>query len=335
MTKQQKLCIKDITGNISEFEKRILNEWLAKSSNNKNEYEQLNRIWKGSEASQLLEMPDVNLQLENISSIIGNDVNMGKKKFIENILPTKIVDNWKPILASSVLLLIIASLYFVSSNSDLRPNTEVIKTAENKVYEFSLPEGSYVKLIGNSSISYTEEFGEQNREIILKGEGFFSVKKDKHPFLIQTENAKVKVTGTQLYVLSKENITRVFVKEGKVNYYSKNTADSGHEIKIGQIGVVSGNKKSVMPIDISPARAVDWMNGKFDCERKSLNEIINELEVYYDVKIEATKAALNKGKLTGTFTGEKIESILDMICLALHLDYVKRSDGYFIKTIDK
>jgi len=335
MTQQQKLCIKEITGNISDSEKQILNEWLFRSSENKDEYEQLNRIWKGSEASQLLEMPDVNLQLENISSIIGNDVNMGKKKFIENILPTKIVDNWKPILASSVLLLVIASLYFVSSNSDLQPNTDVIKTAENKVYEFSLPEGSFVKLNGNSSVSYSKEFGEQNREIVLNGEGFFSVKKGKHPFLIQTENAKVKVTGTQLYVLSKENITRVFVKEGKVNYYSKNTADSGHEIKIGQIGVVSGNKKSVMPIDISPARAVDWMNGKFDYEREPLEKIINELEVYYGVKIKATKAALSAGKLTGTFSGEKIENILDMITLALHLNYEKNDGGYFIKTINK
>lgn len=334
MTQKQKLCIKDITGNISDSERKILDEWLIRSLENKNEYEKLKKIWKGSEATQLLDIPDVNLQWENISSKIVNETSMEKKKFFENIFPIKIINNWKPILTSAVII-VSASLYFFFSNSDFQPNDNVIKTAESKVYEFSLPEGSYVKLSRNSSVSYSNEFGEQNREIILKGEGFFSVKKSKHPFLIQTENAEVKVTGTQLYVLARENTTRVFVKEGKVNYYSKNSADNGHEIKIGQMGVVSGNKKCSMPININPVRAVDLMNGKFNYESESLDKIIDELKVYYDVEIEATKAALNKGKLTGTFIGEKIENILDMICLALHLDYEKRSGGYFIKTINK
>jgi transmembrane sensor len=334
MTQQQKLCIKDITGNISGSEKKILNEWLVRSSENKNEYEQLNEIWKESEASQFIEPPDVNLQWENISSKIVNEINSEKKKIFEDILSQSIIDNWKPILAGAVVILI-ASLYLFFSNPNSQSSTNVIKTAANKVYEFSLPEGSYVKLSGNSSVSYSKEFGKQDRKIVLIGEGFFSVKKGKHPFLIQTKNAEVKVTGTQLYVLAKDNTTRVYVKEGKVNYFSKNPADSGHEIKIGQIGVVSGNKKSVMPIDISPARAVEWMNGKFDYEGESLEKIINELEVYYDVKIDATRTALCAGKLTGTFSGEKIENILDMVTLALHLNYEKKGSGYFIKTIDK
>jgi transmembrane sensor len=334
MTQQQKLCIKCITGNISEPEKRELDKWLAQSSNNKNEFEQLNNIWKRSEVSQLLKIPDVNLQWEEIRSKIENKSCARNAEFSKDILWEKIIDNWKPVFTSAILLVIIA-LYFVYNNSEIQKNTILIKAGKNQIKEFSLPEGSYVKLSSNSSISYTEEFGEQNREIFLKGEGFFSVKKSKHPFLIQTENAEVKVTGTQFYVLANENVTRIYVKEGKVNYFSKNPVDAGREIARGQIGIVSKHKNAGKPVNVNPELAVDWMNGKFDYERKPLDEIINELEVYYDVKIEATKEALNTGKLTGTFSGEKIENILDMICLALHLDYEKRYGGYFIKTIDK
>mgnify|MGYP001472807545 FL=1 len=60
-----------------------------------------------------------------------------------------------------------------------------------------LPDGSTVKLNSGSSITYPEMFLDDRREVVLKGEGFFDVKKNqKQPFIVMANKAKVKVLGT-------------------------------------------------------------------------------------------------------------------------------------------
>ena len=50
-------------------------------------------------------------------------------------------------------------------------------------------------------LSYPVKFGKNNRQVVLDGEAYFDVTKDKSkPFIVQTDNYNVEVLGTQFDV---------------------------------------------------------------------------------------------------------------------------------------
>src|SRR5699024_6685187 len=64
-----------------------------------------------------------------------------------------------------------------------------------------LPDGSKVILNSNSSISYTDGFAKDKRELTLQGEGFFQVTKDPaRPFTVHTGNIATTALGTSFNV---------------------------------------------------------------------------------------------------------------------------------------
>jgi ferric-dicitrate binding protein FerR (iron transport regulator) len=66
-----------------------------------------------------------------------------------------------------------------------------------------LEDGSVVYLAEQSSLKYPDRFAEDKREVILQGEAFFEVKKQtERPFIIDTDIAKVEVTGTSFKIKS-------------------------------------------------------------------------------------------------------------------------------------
>src|SRR5690606_14332062 len=60
-----------------------------------------------------------------------------------------------------------------------------------------LPDGSRVVLNSRSSITYSTDFGNGQREMFLLGEAFFEVAKDTlRPFIVHTGNLSTRALGT-------------------------------------------------------------------------------------------------------------------------------------------
>ena len=65
----------------------------------------------------------------------------------------------------------------------------------------TLVDGTNVWLNARTSLSYPVKFGKNNRQVVLDGEAYFDVTKDKSkPFIVQTDNYNVEVLGTQFDV---------------------------------------------------------------------------------------------------------------------------------------
>ncbi|GGH12189.1 FecR family protein [Sphingobacterium alkalisoli] len=68
---------------------------------------------------------------------------------------------------------------------------------------FTLPDGTKVWLNADSKISFALQFIKKTREIILDGEAYFEVSKDKdHPFIVKSNGQQIEVLGTQFNVNS-------------------------------------------------------------------------------------------------------------------------------------
>ena len=65
----------------------------------------------------------------------------------------------------------------------------------------TLVDGTNVWLNARTSLSYPVKFGKNNRQVVLDGEAYFDVTKDKSkPFIVQTDNYNVEVLGTKFDV---------------------------------------------------------------------------------------------------------------------------------------
>ena len=79
-----------------------------------------------------------------------------------------------------------------------------ITTYQNKEYWVTLDDGTLVHLNDNSRLIYPEQFGDR-RDVILDGEAYFMVAKDKsRQFVVHTPQGDVRVHGTEFMVNTRD-----------------------------------------------------------------------------------------------------------------------------------
>jgi transmembrane sensor len=324
------LCIKAITGNINEVEKTVLASWLKKSSNNQKEFEQLKNVWNGIANFEQVSIPNIDVEWDKLHDrIINQGVSSDNKtKWYEFIPELLFKPLYKPAIASLVLIILLL-VYIIQLKDEHFPIVSVsTKAGEKKT--ITLSDGSSVLLNYSSKIEYPKEFSE-TREVKLDGEAFFSVTKNAKQFRVKTANAVVSVLGTKFTIKSLGTKTDVFVKEGKVNLKQLSSNLKGVNLSTGQKSFVIANMLPSAPEIVDSGEELTWLNNVLTFNHTSLYEIKSELERLYGIPILIQTEEIGKLTLTGSFKVEtKIDSVLDMICLALDLKYEKLQHEYTI-----
>ncbi len=331
------ICIKSITGDIEESEKKLLNSWLNESEANRKEFNKLETIWKSTLPNNLPEFPSVDSEWIRLNEKINSaeSENSLIETPIEKIfqfIRFSLIPGLKPALSGAVVLAFLISAVILLTRINSVPVMKTITTADSQRENITLPDGSLVNLNNNSTLEYPESFGKENREVKLNGEAFFSVAKDaRHPFVIKTSNAKVTVLGTKFDVCSRTELTKVFVKEGKVKLSNNKSDLKSVKLTSGQMGTIVKNEAPVAEnagFNFLPG----WINGKLEFDRTKLSAIFNELERFYHIKIITNKVDVNDQTLTGTFISSNADSVLAMICLAEDLKFEKQNNSYIISS---
>jgi len=207
----------------------------------------------------------------------------------------------------------------VNINSELGIREEVI----------SLSDGSKIYLNAGSELSYSKDYGSENRKVSLYGEAYFDVKKGINPFIISTEYAEITVLGTKFNVRSRDDGFEVGVNEGTVKV--KNDLQS---MEISQGEQIDINSK--YPETFTASKITDfypgWKNNKLICDNRSLLKICDELERIYNVKInfqnESQKDILISGIIN--LNTSNLESVLSSISLLSKLEFKLRGDSYIV-----
>lgn len=326
------LCIKNLANNISSNEKELLTDWLDKSNQNKLEYKKLEQIWNSTSPNKI--EYELNFDKEwsnlknNISTKTENQITSSNPiiNFISSLFPPKLQPIW--MMGVAVILVVSSILVFKSYNST--KNLKIITTVNNQRLEVLLPDGSLVRLNSDSEIQFYKDFDEDKRQIRLKGEAFFSVSKDGRPFIISTDNATTTVLGTKFNVWSRYDETRVLVKEGRVSLADNSVLNNKIILTKGELSNVIETQPPADPSKVDADYMLGWLNGSLVFYNTSLWEIVQELERFYDVKVSFEDKELLDFNLTGSFNNEKIDGVLEKICLALNLKYVKKNNDYSI-----
>ena len=189
-----------------------------------------------------------------------------------------------------------------------------ITTMHDKEYWLTLDDGTLVHLNYNSRLIYPEKFGRGDRNVILDGEAYFMVAKDKsRPFIVHTPNGDVKVYGTEFNVNTTGDNTSVVLVKGSVSV----TPTGGKEqlMNPGQLCEFSVENLMLSTIDVEPY--VAWNEGKFSFEEWPLERIMQVISRWYGREVEFTSEDIKHQQYSGNFdryedihpTMEAIESI--------------------------
>ena len=320
------LCIKEITNNINEIEKKELDNFL-KENNNKIEYKKLKEAWNFASPVKLKYEISEEEEWNKINSAIAEESfnNKTDSNRFSKILDSIFLPKIKAAIGTAIIIITAALLLLNISNTEQVIKT--INTSNNEKLEIVLADGSIVNLNSGSKLEYYENFEEDKREVKLEGEAFFSVKKDGRPFIINTKNAITKVLGTKFNIWARAEETRVIVKEGKVSL-AENVNNNEVILTKDELSKVIKNNKPIEPVKIDSEYMLGWLNGKIVFNNTPLSEITKELERNYNIKIELASPEINEISLTGTFENEKIDTVLTKICLALSLKYSEHDNVY-------
>lgn len=212
-----------------------------------------------------------------------------------------------------------------------------ITTYQNKEYWVTLDDGTLVHLNDNSRLIYPEQFGDR-RDVILDGEAYFMVAKDKsRQFVVHTPQGDVRVHGTEFMVNTRDgskndnanatgHLSVVLVK-GSIGF----TPNNGREQMLtpGQQLSVVNSQLSINEVDTTPY--VAWNEGKFLFQAWPLERVMEVLSRWYGVEVSFASDELRTKQLDGYFSRyDGIDYILESIEAVLNVTITKNQHSISI-----
>ena len=235
------------------------------------------------------------------------------------------LNSWPIRIAAAVVIAMVSFLLWPKPDGQ---QTQ-FQTAFGEHKTIQLPDGSNVKLNGNSSIHYASEWNTtDDREIWISGEGFFDVThtSNHQPFVVHTnESVDVRVLGTRFNVKVRNQKTEVMLEEGKVRLQMGNQSERDTlTMKPGEL--VTLMKNDLKKETIVASRYASWKDNKLYFSETPLSEVAKILEDTYGFEVEFKKKSLNDRKLSGEIQSRKGEDILSAIRESLDIKITE--DGH-------
>ena len=176
------------------------------------------------------------------------------------------------------------SLVYEGSGDVMVYNT--MSTPKGRQFMLTLPDGTQVWLNAASSIRYPVFFAGKDRSVTITGEAYFEVTKNKEmPFRVNlADKATVEVLGTHFNVNAYDNERSIntTLMEGLVRV-SANKAASPIVLKPGEQAELNGTIKINKNVDVE--RIMAWKNGFINFEGATFEEIMRQLERWYNIEV--------------------------------------------------
>jgi transmembrane sensor len=254
----------------------------------------------------------------------------------QTVKPGKIIllGRWRKVSQyAAILVLVMGSALLLRKNAGLftKKNGQpakryhTMKVADGNHATLVLKDGSRIVINGGSELLYPEHFDGGERVVYLKdGEAYFEIAKDAaHPFVVKTQQMRVRVLGTSFSVrdYKGEEKASVSVNSGRVALESFLDAGPWLELAAGNGSVLNRYKGTFTKHDIDIAATTAWIRGEFNFQDAALQEVLQVLQHKYAVRFEVKDSTLLKRRFTATFRNNSIQNIMQQLKLMGHIDY--------------
>ncbi len=186
-----------------------------------------------------------------------------------------------------------------------------------------LADHSTVTLYKGSSLVVAADFNQENRQVILKGKAAFSVTKNpKLAFIVQTKNIQTTVLGTNFVVDDSDNTYKVKVNHGKVAVLEREHT---------KLFVLQAQDSIVWKNHQQMVNTLDQTQAYFNFKGKELQEVIAELEAYYQIQILLKDQTKAHRIIQGNYPKKELYSILHSIAFLHNLSINKQNQTLIIQ----
>jgi len=256
--------------------------------------------------------------------LLSTPSKISRQSFHQHITP------WIVSTVASIALLVIATgLFFYAESSKSQQYNTIIVPPGQRI-NVLLSDNTNVWLNANTTFRYPSKFARKNREVFLDGEAWFDVSKNKKkPFIVKTDQGEVRVTGTtfnlEAYSEYKNFVTSLF--EGSVDIYQNNAKLA--TLKPNQKGMLQNDRYFISTIDNTDEYL--WRNGLIAFNNMKLEDILLELEKYFDIQIEINTKKLPQHRYTGKFRqADGVDYALRVLQKSIHFSYNRDDEKQII-----
>ena len=262
-------------------------------------------ITPGSQQARLI-LPDGDVrELGNLTQIIDNPLIEGVKN-----------DSLSGLSYSQVRI-----------NTSNLPESEIHNTLvvpTGGFYPLELSDGTQVWLNSESELHFPVKFISGKREVFLKGEALFVVKRDStKPFIVNINNASIEVLGTTFNVNTYADNQCVYTTlvNGSIKFISnKNKQEVILEPGTQCVTDTTTGNTSIQEVDVN--NYIAWKEGRFIFDDMSLELIMCQLQRWYDIDVFYQNQTIKKHKFRGVINKDmSIEKVLDMISEATDIRF--------------
>jgi transmembrane sensor len=213
-------------------------------------------------------------------------------------------------------------------------------TDDDKVYEthkgersrIELADGTRVAMAADTKLRVSARYGESRRDVFLTGEALFDVVHDaSRPFAVHVADLVAQDLGTEFGVRAYAGKKlQIVVATGAVSLGVDKSKP--HAAKIpdlppiklspGDLGQLDSTGKIQLEHGVDVTRYLGWSEGRLQYQLAPLDEIIADLDRWYDVDIRLADSSLNTTRVTMSVTGKSVDDVMTVLAaaLALHVE---------------
>jgi transmembrane sensor len=294
-----------------------LQAWLAQDQNNLRAFDQLNAQFQKDAVAERITAQSIAKSWEKIDHRIQRE---NRSSRVVTILRSNVFR----VAASLTLIGLLLWQLTPSQKPEHLAAVEnaIVLTSPSRNSPIILPDSTFVWLNANSTIEYTASSFSGNREVTLKGEGFFDVrKKGKQTFVVKTNHFSIQVKGTRFNVQAYESqLEKATLEEGSIELKMHGEGQA-YEMAPGDQITIDNSAQTIERKKVDPYNFTAWKEEKLVFDNTPLSDIILKIENRYKVNIIIDDSVANRERLSMTIEHEPIEEILEMIHLSSELNY--------------
>ena len=311
--------LKLVTGNLHREEKKKVLSVINAKKENREIFNRVKIAWAFLCSDKHLSDYDE----ENLFLKIKDEIS-GKKR---SLFPT--IKNVFKYAAIIVFLISVTTIYYTNKQqfklSDIQKKLSYTSfiTENGQRSKVVLPDSSIVWLNSGTTLSYPNNFSEQNREVSLNGQAFFQVNhKENNLFSVQANGLIVKVLGTKFDVdaYTENDKIAVVLESGKVELAHEEVKSFNYAMQPGEKATYSNTNNELSLSYVDATTYSSWKDGKLIFRNESMENVVEKLKRWYNINIDVIDEEVYNSIFTGTIQNESYEEIFRYISIVCNVN---------------
>jgi len=307
------LIVRLFSGEADAAEKKAISDWISQSAENTKLYNDLKEIWLSAGVGNNADQYHLEDAIREFREKINEPKLQQKNNFSLNTF----------LKYAAIVILFLGlpiSYYFGTQKGTAQQSMTTITCAFGDKSTIVLPDSSKVWLNSGSKLIFNSDFKQEGRKVILEGEAYFSVSKDKkNPFRVETKGIDIEVLGTEfnLKAYPDDNLVSTTLVKGSLRICSNNQNTT---IKPNQ-KLLFDKQTSKMTLKqlTDTSNDTDWKDGRLIFRNESLEELKPKLERWFDVDIVFEDEKVKHRRFTGVLERESILEVVSYFDLSNHI----------------